>query len=164
MTREAMREGRISVASVSAALLSARGDLFIAASYLGCSGREIDSYIRSSEELQQFCTAIGTVKASPEYDRLSNEQFADELERLTRSYKLDAVEVIHDIAMLNAGDSAAMTEVKLKAAIALRGVPEPKKTTSDHTALLAELDAQYREQAPRIRTVRAVQIEYESGS
>ena len=63
MTREALRAGLISEDTVTAALMSARGDLFVASSYLGVTGRELDSYIRASEHLQAFSAAIGTVKA-----------------------------------------------------------------------------------------------------
>ena len=86
--REALRAGLISEESVTTALMTARGDLFIAASYLGCTGRELDSYIRASEGLQAFSAAIGTVKTSADYKRLSDEQFSDELDRLTKGYGL----------------------------------------------------------------------------
>ena len=178
MTREALRAGLISEESVTTALMTARGDLFIAASYLGCTGRELDSYIRSSEGLQAFSAAIGTVKTSTDYKRLSDEQFADELERLTKGYRLEALNVIHEIAteqlvsddrMLPDGTvvpgvkmSAAEKEVKLKAAIALRGAPEAKTQVNEQSQVLEELNQLYQQNAPRIRTVRAVQIEYQS--
>ena len=76
-------------------------------------------------------------------------------------YRIEALDVIHEMAMMTY-DSAAMAEVKLKAAIALRGAPEAKVGTQDNGAVLAELNAIYQEAAPRIRTVRAVQIEYDA--
>ena len=163
MTREALRAGTVTTEAIAEALMSARGDLFVAASIIGVTGRELDSYIRSSDELQSYATAIGTVKAHGDYKRLSDEQFADELERLTKGYRLEALDVIHGMATMSF-DSAAMAEVKLKAAIALRGAPEVKQGSNDQSAVLAELNAIYQEAAPRIRTVRAVQIEYDTGS
>jgi hypothetical protein len=56
-----------------------------------------------------------------------------------------------------------MAEVKLKAAIALRGVPDARVQPSQHSGELEELNRLYAEAAPRIRSVRAVQIEYDSG-
>ena len=161
MTREALRAGTVTTEAISQALLSARGDLFVAASIMGVTGRELDSYIRASDELQAFAAAIGSVKASADYKRLSDEQFADELERLNKGYRIEALDVIHEMATMTY-DSAAMAEVKLKAAIALRGAPEAKVGTQDNGAVLAELNAIYQEAAPRIRTVRAVQIEYDA--
>ena len=163
MTREALRAGIVTTEAISEALLGARGDLFVAASILGVTGRELDGYIRSSEELQTFSAAIGSMKASADYKRLSDEQFADELERLTKGYRIEALDVIHEMATMTY-DSAAMAEVKLKAAIALRGAPEVKAGTQDNGAVLAELNAIYQSSAPRIKTVRAVQIEYDAGS
>lgn len=179
MTRESLRAGLISENTVTEALSTARGDLFVAASYLGCTGRELDSYIRASEGLQAFTAAIGTVKSTnADYKRLSDEQFTDELERLTKGYRLEALDVIHEIAtlpvvgadrMMPDGSvldgvkmSAAELEVKLKAAIALRGAPEAKTATNDQSAVLAELNDLYIQNAPRIKSVRAVQIEYQS--
>jgi hypothetical protein len=168
MTREALRAGAVTTDTISQALMAARGDLFVAASIIGVTGRELDSYIRASEELQVFAHAIGQVKGNADYKRLSDEQFSDELERLTRSYSLEALDVIHELATegLVHGDgtpmSAAEKEVKLKAAIALRGTPDVKKTDNDQSAVLAELNVLYAQSAPRIKTVRAVQIEYDS--
>ena len=174
--REALRAGLISEESVTAALMTARGDLFIAASYLGCTGRELDSYIRASEGLQAFSAAIGTIKTNADYKRLSDEQFSDELDRLTKGYRLEALSVIHELATeATVGDdrilpdgqivpggkmSAAEKEVKLKAAIALRGAPEAKAQVDSQSQVLAELNDLYQQNAPRIKSVRAVQIEY----
>ena len=162
MTREALRAGSVTTATISEALLSARGDLFVASSILGVTGRELDSYIRSSDELQTFCAAVGSVKASGDYKKFSDEQFADELERLTKGYRIEALDVIHEIAtepMIEM--SAAEKEVKLKAAIALRGAPEAKGASQDNASILAELNAIYQSAAPKIRTIRAVQIDYD---
>jgi hypothetical protein len=161
MTRESLRAGLITEDSLVAALMSARGDLFVAASILGVTGRELDGYVRASEGLQAFCAAIGTVKTSTDYKRLSDEQFEDELERLTKGYRLEALDVIHEVATEPIkGMSAAEKEVKLKAAIALRGAPEAKAGVNDHSQVLAELNELYQQNAPRIKSVRAVQIEY----
>lgn len=143
------------------ALMTARGDLFVAAAYLNIRPRDLDSYIRSSEQLQGFMAAIGHVKTSAEYNRMSNEQFADELERLTRSYRLDALNVIHQLATMTY-DSAALADVKLKAAIQLRGAAPETVSTASQTNILGELNRIYNETAPRIKSIRAaIQIETE---
>lgn len=161
MTRNALRAGIISEDSLTMALIASRGDYFVAAANLGCTAREIDSYVRSSEHLRAFVLAIGAVKKDPEYERMSSEQFADELAQRTRGYQIEALDIIHDMAHMPA-DTAAMAEVKLKAAIALRGTPEVKTQPTQHAGELAELNRLYEEAAPRIRSVRAVQIEYDA--
>ena len=88
MTRDALRNGLIDMATITHALMAGRGDLFYAAGMLGVTGRELDSYIRSSDELQQFVVAIGQVKASEGYARMSADQFTDQLDLLTKGYKV----------------------------------------------------------------------------
>ena len=154
-----MRQGLISEASITGALLQARGDLFVAASYLGVTGRELDGYIRASEPVQAFVAAIDTVKRDVEYEKLSAGQFAEELDRLTRGYKLEALDVIHEIAMMPA-NTAAMAEVKLKAAVELRGSQSTQMQTGNQAEILQELNLEYQRSAQRIKSVRAVQIEF----
>jgi len=164
MTRESLRAGGITESTVSDALMACRGDLFVTASYLGCTARELDGYIRASEGLQVIAGAIGSLKVNnADYKRLSDEQFSDELERLTRGYRIEALEVIHELAVESALEmSAAEKEVKLKAALALRGAPEARTAVNEQSQVLEELNRLYQENAPRIKTVRAVQIEYQN--
>jgi hypothetical protein len=161
MTRNALRSGAVTEDNLVFALMSARGDYFVAAAALGCTAREIDSYVRSSDSLRAFMVAMGSVKKDPEYERMSVEQFTEELAQITRAYQVEAVDVIHEMATMDY-DSAAMAEVKLKAAIALRGTPDAGRAQpTQHAGELAELNRLYEEAAPRIRSVRAVQIEFD---
>ena len=161
MTRQALRGGAITEDSLTMALLTCRGDLFLTSQYLGCTAREIDAYVRASDDLRAFVQAIAQVKSSDEYDKLSTQQFEAELARVGASNRLEAEEIIADMARMDF-DSAAMAEVKLKAAVALRGQNSATRTVdSEQSSALAELNRLYSEAAPRIRSVRAVQIEYE---
>jgi len=166
MTREALREGRISEESCYNALIEAKGDLFVASCVLGVTGRELDSYIRRSEALQAIVAGIGVVKANADYKRMSSEQFQDEFERLNKQYRVEAVNEIHKIATmdvpLDKDANAALVDVKLKAAVQLRGPVVEAVQTNSNTAVLDELNQLYQAHAPRIKTVRAVQIEYQS--
>lgn len=179
--RESLRAGLIDHDTICAALMTARGDLFLAASYLGCTGRELDSYIRASDELQGYVAAITTVKQDSDYKRMSVAQFEEQLENLTRGYRLEGLDVIHEIATMPlttpptqdafgnitpAGTiSAAMVDVKLKAAIQLRGAAGSADAGSaEHNLILQELNQAYQQAAPRIKSIRAVQIEYETPS
>lgn len=162
MTREAMRSGAITEGSLIEAMLHAKGDIFVASCILGCTARELDAYIRASEDLQGFVAAIATVKKNPEYERMSNEQFSDELDRLTRSYRLEALGIIHEIATMPT-TTAADRDVKLKAAINLRGSAPDRVADNSTNNVLAELNEMYLQNAQRIKSVRiqTAQIEFE---
>ena len=162
VTRESLRAGAISDASLSETLMVCRGDIFLTSQYLGCTAREIDGYIRASDDLRAFVQAIATVKHSDEYDKLSSEQFDSELKRLVLRNRFEAEGIIADMARMAMPEGASMAEVKLKAAVAMRGTPD-KGTQADvgQSLALQELNKLYVESAPRIRSVRAVQIEFE---
>ena len=160
MTSEALRAGLISEDTIRDALTRCRGDLFAASGYLSVSPRELDRYIRASDTLQGFCASITTVKQDAEYDRMSADQFRKELENVTRANRLEAENIIRELANMEF-DSAAMADVKLKAAIQLRGAHADTPVNSDQALVLAELNKIYQESAPRIKSVRAaIHVEY----
>ena len=161
MARELLRDGLITEDTIKAALTQAKGDLFLSSCYLGVTARELDGYIRASDKLQGFVATIAKVKQDPEYRKMSNEQFSDELERLSRAYHLEALEVIHGLAM-EGSTSAAGKEVQLKAAIALMGSAPQQKADTSQMATLQELNQLYQQSAPRIKSVRiqTAQVEF----
>lgn len=164
MTGQALRQGLISEQTIKDSLITPRGDLFLAAMYLGVTPRELDSYIRSSEEIQGFVAATEVVKKNADYNRMSVEQFTDQLDQLTRAYQVEAVDIIHDLATIPMTKdlSAAMAEIKLKAAIQLRGAGKDTSTNTGQASVLAELNELYHASAPRIKSIRVAQIEYQS--
>jgi hypothetical protein len=166
LTGEALRQGLISEQTIRDALTISKGDLFLASAYLGVTARELDGYIRASEEIQGFVAAIATVKKDANYARMSAEQFADRLEQVARAYRVEALDIIHDLASipLNKDLTAAMADVKLKAAIQLRGANAETPHQTGQANVLAELNQLYLESAPRIKSVRIAQIEYQSES
>jgi hypothetical protein len=161
MARNALRDGLVTEDSITCALLECKGDLFLSSSYLGVTARELDGYIRASEELQAFVAAIKKVKSNADYDSMSAEQFSNELDRLTSQYKVEALDIIHELATMQA-KSAADREVKLKAAIQLHGVAPERKADSTQLATLNELNDLYYQSAQRIKSVRiqTAQIEF----
>ncbi len=169
MTSESLRAGGISEVTIKNALTKARGDIFLASSYLSVATRELDRYIRASNELQLFVGALDKVKSEPAYDAISNEQFQKELERRVKGYKLEAIDIIYEIATMKPEEdgiplTAAQQDVRLKAAIQLRGNSVEANTDGGQLTILQELNKQYIETAPRIKSIRAVQIEYEDKS
>jgi hypothetical protein len=135
--------------------------LFVSAAYLGCKPGEVDAYIRASEEMQAYASAIKQVKVSPEYESMSSKQFQDAIAVKTREYMLDGMDVIHEIAMGDAED-AASRKVKLDAAIALRGAHVERHHQSDLEKTLAELNQLYHQEAPRIVEIRQTTMRIET--
>ena len=161
MTRESLRAGRITDATLTENLLLCRGDIFLTSQYLGCTAREVDSYIRASSDLRAFVQAIASVKQTDDYDKLSTEQFDTEMKRVVIRNKLEAEGIIADMARMELTDSASMADVKLKAAIAMRGTTKSESQSDQgQSEALAELNNLYIQSATRIRSVRAVQIEF----
>ena len=151
---------RLSEQKIKDALCVARGDLFVAASYLNTTPTKLDRMIRLSECVQAFATTIQTIRSDPEYERMSREQFEDELDRRVCKYQSEALDVIHELAVMPF-ETAAMAEVKLKAAIALRGDPNQGKGDTSHSVVLAELNQVYQQSAQRIKSIRIAQVDFQ---
>lgn len=131
---------------------------------LGVTAAQLDGYIRTSEPMQQFASAISVIKKDMDYDKLSADQFTQRAENLSRAYRLEAIEIIHDIATIPmSGEefTAAMAEVKLKAAIQLRGDANLQPVNNGQAALFAELNTIYQNTAPRIKSFRLAQVEFQ---
>jgi hypothetical protein len=158
MTGESRQAGLVSEASIKAALTEAKGDLFLAACALGCTAREVDQYIRRSTSLQAFAGAIETVKTDPAYSRLSTEQFENHVADLMRAFRVDGINEVHKLATMAFGDSAALAKVKLDAALALTGSTSARTGNSEVEGALAELNALYHANAPRIKEIRQTVI------
>ena len=151
---------RLSEQKIKDALCVARGDLFVAASYLATTPRQLDRWIRASECVQAYVASIQRIQTDPEYDRMSKEQFEDELDKRACEYQEVALDVIHELAVMPY-ETAAMAEVKLKAAIALRGDPNQGKGDNSHSIVLAELNQLYQQSAQRIKSIRVAQVEFQ---
>src|ERR1700694_109908 len=158
MTRRAMRAGLISEDSIRTALTESKGDIFLAACALDCTARELDTYIRRSVALQNFASAIETVKVDPAYSRLSTEQFENQVADLVRAFRVDGIQEVHKLATMNFGDSAALAKVKLDAALALSGGGSTRAGNNETENALAELNALYHQNAPRIKEIRQTVI------
>ena len=163
MTRRAMRAGLISEDGIKTALTEAKGDIFLAACALDCTARELDLYIRRSASLQVFAAAVEQVKVDPAYSRMSAEQFESQIADLTRAFRVDGLYEVHKLATMEFGDSAALAKVKLDAALALKGSGGHAVGNSETENTLAELNALYHQNAPRIKEIRKTVITFEDG-
>lgn len=158
MTGRALRTGGISEQSIKTALTEAKGDIFLAACALDCTPRELDLFIRRSAALQAFAGAVETVKIDPAYSRMSAEQFDNQVADLMRAFRVDGLNEVHKLATMNFGDSAALAKVKLDAALALSGKAGSTAGNSETENALAELNALYHANAPRIKEIRQTVI------
>lgn len=158
MTSRARKSGLISEQSIKTALTEAKGDIFLAACALDCTPRELDIFIRRSAALQAFASAIETVKVDPAYSRMSAEQFENQVADLMRAFRVDGINEVHKLATMEFGDSAALAKVKLDAALALTGNTSARAGNSETENALAELNALYHANAPRIKEIRQTVI------
>ena len=143
---------------VCRALTKHRGDLILASESIGKRPSQLVRYIKSVPSVEATYLAIEQVKASGEFNAKAQAAFEQEVRSRAVAYKLDGLEVIHEIAV-TPHTSAAEGDVRLRAAIQLRGIADAAPAgTSD---VLAELNSIYHQMAPRIKTMRiAAQIEF----
>lgn len=164
MTGKAIRAGLITEPAIKTALTESKGDLFLAACALACTPRELDLFIRRSPSLQSFIAAIDQVKIEPSYSRISTEQFENRVADLVRAFRLDGLQEVHKLATMEFGDSAALAKVKLDAAMALSGGGAQRAGNSESENTLAELNALYHANAPRIKQIRQTTITFQDES
>jgi hypothetical protein len=158
MTGRARKNGLVSEQSIKTALTESKGDIFLAACALDCTPRELDLFIRRSASLQAFASAVETVKIDPAYSRISSEQFENHVADLMRSFRVDGINEVHKLATMEFGDSAALAKVKLDAALALTGNTGNRAGNPEAENALAELNALYHANAPRIKEIRQTVI------
>jgi hypothetical protein len=141
-------------------LIECRGDLVISAERIGCRPSTLVDWVRAVPKLTVVYNEIEKVKADADFDRATQAHFEDEIRRRTAAFKLDGLNVIHELAVSDHGESAAMADVRLKAAIQLRDAGGDSIQRGSN--VLVELNELYRISAPRIKSMRAIQIEFES--
>ena len=153
-----MSETGINEQMVCDLLQGNRGDLIMTAEDLGMPPSKLVRYIKALPRLAATYAAIETVKAEDGVEAKSQAAFTKAIQERTSAYRLDGLEVIHDLAMMP-HKNANEAEVRLKAAIELRGKNDAGSIAG--SAVMEELNALYHQSAPRIKSLRAVQIEFE---
>lgn len=134
-------------------LMEHKGDLVTTAQALGIRISKLHSTIRCTPGLKAAMTTMERVKADPTYEDMSREQFADYISSLATVYQLEGLNTIHELAMMDHGDNASLADVRLKAAIALRGTGQ--QTNSGNGGILSELNEAYLSMATRVKNLRA---------
>lgn len=134
-------------------LLDNKGDLVVTAQALGIKISKLHSSIRCSDVLKATMMTMERVKADPMYEEMSREQFADHLASLSSVYQLEGLNTIHELAMMDHGENASLADVRLKAAMALRGTGS--STNTGNGGILSELNEAYLSMATRVKNLRA---------
>lgn len=136
-------------AGMKAALIEARGDIFIASQLLSVTAMRLHRAIQVSPALQACLESAKT--AGPGIPIEAIHKAAEERMALYRVAGLDA---LHDLATMPIDANSAQNQVKLAAAARLAGTVEGAGGGGDVAETLRELNRSYQENAPRLRVIR----------
>lgn len=135
-------------ATVKAALIEARGDIFVASQLLGVTAVRLNRAIQVSPILQ------ATVDAIPKLSKGASESaIEDAIQSRVALYRVAGLDALHDLATMKIDANSAQNQVKLAAAARLAGsVEQAGGSALEET--LRELNKSYAENAPRLRVIR----------
>lgn len=142
--------------TIAQALKESGGSLVLAASRLGVSVSKLDNAIQMSRpgKWPAFVRALQRVKLTEEYRKMSLAQIAEDIERRVMLYRSEALDAIRDLATMPLSDNSAQNQVKLAAAIRLYGETREKVANDAISEVLRSINEDFRESAPRLRTIR----------
>lgn len=150
-------------ANIEKCLLEAQGDLFITSQMLGhVTVAKLLNSIRAVPRLQATFLTIQKVKALPEFDRISQEQLEVEVQRRMTLYRADALDSLHELAMMPIDPNSAMMQVKLSAAARLAAGVNERESSSELETTLRELNDDFHKNARTVKVMRET-IEITSG-
>ena len=140
--------------NMRAALVEARGDLFIASQLLQITAVRLDRAIRVSATLQAVVAGIRDAQGSEGYLTASVQDFHRAIERRLALGRIVGMDSLIELASMPIDQNSAQNQVKLAAAARLAGPPEGSGGEGEMAAALAELNEAYRKNAPRLRVIR----------
>lgn len=135
--------------NAKAAIIEARGDIFIASQLLGVTAIRLDRAIQVSPVLQQCITTAHTAPAG-----MSIEMLHAAVERRLSLYRVAGLDALHDLATMPIDENSAQNQVKLAAAARLAGTVEAGGGSDGLAETLRELNQAYQQEAPRLRVIR----------
>lgn len=135
--------------SMQAALIEARGDIFIASQLLGITALRLNRAIQVSPLLQATLDASSSAGSG-----LSKEALNAAIESRLAIYRVAGLDALHDLATMPIDVNSAQNQVKLAAAARLAGTPEAGGAGGEVADALRSLNTLYHEHAPRLRVVR----------
>jgi len=140
-------------------LTQAQGDLIQSSRRLNVRPSQLAGWIKSVPSVAAHYLTIEQIKADPRFDDATQTQIEAEIRSRASMYRLDGLEVIHEIAM-SPHTNASEMDVRLKAAVQLRGAGSDMPQGGD--GVLMELNALYHKNAPRIKSMRMAVIEFDT--
>ena len=141
-------------------LIKTKGDLIQTAEKIGIWPSKLVTWIKSVPSVAAVWGEIEKVKQDPSFENATQAQFAAEIRSRATLYRLDGLDVLHELATTDHAGEAAMADVRFKAALALRGEADSMPAAGGD--IMAELNELYRKSAPRIKALRAVEIEFDA--
>lgn len=135
--------------SMKAALIEARGDIFIASQFLHVSALRLNRAIQLSAVLQ------ATLDALKEQGKgVSAEALHTAIEQRVSLYRVAGLDALHELATMPIDENSAQNQVKLAAAARLAGSAESGGGSADVMETLRQLNESYQQNAPRLRVIR----------
>ena len=146
---------------IEAALIEARGDIFVASQLLGMgvTALRVDRAIRVSARLQAVVAGIQDVKGTESYLEATALDFHRAIERRMSLYRIAGLDALHELASMPIDENSAQNQVKLAAAARLAGPAAESAGEGELVETLRELNQQYHESAPKIRVLRQTLVE-----
>lgn len=134
---------------MKAALIEARGDIFVASQLLGITALRMSRAIQLSPVLQTT-----SQEASRGLADLPVEAISKAVEARIALYRVTGLDALHDLAAMPLSDNSAQNQVKLGAAVRLAGSTDGQGGGGEIAETLRSLNESYHLHAPRIRIVR----------
>jgi hypothetical protein len=141
--------------NAKAALIEARGDIFVASQSIGITALRLDRAIRLSPSLQETYLGLQEIRReNSNFDKLAVEQLEAAIQHRLSLYRVSGLDALHDLATMPIDENSAQNQVKLAAAARLAGSTEGLGGGGDVADTLRALNEAYHQNAPRIRVVR----------
>lgn len=134
---------------IKAALLEARGDVFIASQLLGVTALRVNRAITVSPLLQATIDSIRTVGKGVSPDDLNRA-----IESRLAFYRVVGLDELHALATMPIDANSAQNQVKLAAAARLAGPADGFGVSGEAAETLRALNDLYQQNAPRLRVIR----------
>lgn len=162
MTKQATCVQNTTEKSLTEALIQAKGDLFVAAGYLGVTVRTLNGLMRHSASAQNCFIELKRVAVDPEFERLTGKQFEEAIRERMLAYKIDGLDALHELATMPIDpDNSGNNQVKMQAAARLAGPADSFGGSGEMGEALRELNEAYHSSAPRIRITRQTMVQVE---
>ena len=140
--------------SAKAALIEARGDIFVASQMLGVTALRLDRAVRVSPILQAVYLAIQEESQETAFQKISTERLEAAIQHRLSLYRVAGLDSLYELATMPIDENSAQNQVRLAAAARLAGSTGDSGAGGEIGETLRALNEAYQANAPRIRIVR----------